>query len=192
VRHPRENGVARVRCTGYGHDFFVAFSCLALGVCPSCTSKRSLLFVEKVLEIVHPLNHRHVTFTIPKLLRGYLRRIRRLGKLLLRSAWEAWQEYLHELLQIRDGLSGGIFCLQTQGCLFNFHPHVHALVLPGLVREGRFHELKGCSATAVTVHLRARYLTALKNQEVLDSDEIERLKSWNHNSGFNIHVGKLR
>lgn len=105
VRHPRENGVARVRCTGYGHDFFVAFSCLALGVCPNCTSKRSLLFGEKVLEIVHPLNHRHVTFTIPKLLRGYLRRIRRLGKLLLRSAWEAWQEYLHELLQIRDGLS---------------------------------------------------------------------------------------
>jgi hypothetical protein len=192
VRHSRENGVARVRCTGYGHDFFVAFSCLALGVCPNCTSKRSLLFGEKVLEIVHPLNHRHVTFTIPKLLRGYLRRIRRLGKLLLRSAWEAWQEYLHELLQIRDGLSGGIFCLQTQGCLSNFHPHVHALVLPGLVREGRFHELKGCSATAVTVRLRARYLTALKNQEVLDSDEIERLMSWNHNSGFNIHVGKLR
>ena len=137
------------------------------GVCPSCTSKRSLLFVEKVLEIVHPLNHRHVTFTIPKLLRGYLRRIRRLGKLLLRSAWEAWQEYLHELLQIRDGLSGGIFCLQTQGCLFNFHPHVHALVLPGLVREGRFHELKGCSVTAVTVRLRARYLTTLKIRKPL-------------------------
>jgi hypothetical protein len=31
----------------------------------------------------------------------------------------------------------------------------------------------------------------LKNQEALDSDEIERLMSWNHNSGFNVHVGKL-
>jgi hypothetical protein len=104
----------------------------------------------------------------------------------------ARQEYLHELLQIRDSLSGGIFCLQTHGNLFNFHPHVHALVLPGLVREGCFHELKGCSATAVAVCFRAGFMTALKNQEVRDSDQIERLMSWNHNSGFNIHVGKLR
>ncbi len=65
-----ENGVARVRCTSYGHDFFVAFSGRARGVCPSCTGKRSLLFGEKVLEIVHLMIHRHVTFTIPKLLRG--------------------------------------------------------------------------------------------------------------------------
>ena len=78
--------MARVGYAGCGHDFFVAFSCRARGVCPSYTSKRSLLFGEKVREIVHPLNHRHVTFTIPKLLRGYLRRNRRLGKLLLRSA----------------------------------------------------------------------------------------------------------
>ena len=48
----------------------------------------------------------------------------------------------------------------------------------------------GCSATAVAVHFRARFLTALKNQEVLDSDQIEGLMSWNHNSGFNVHVGK--
>ena len=80
--------------------------------------------------------------------------------------------------------------MQTHSSLFNFHPHVHALVLPGLVREGRFHELKGCSAIAVAVRLRAKFLTALKNQEVLDCDEIEGLMSWNHNSGFNVHVGK--
>ena len=46
-----ENGVARVRCAGCGHDFFAAFSCRARRVCPSCTSKRSLLFGEKVREI---------------------------------------------------------------------------------------------------------------------------------------------
>ena len=80
--------------------------------------------------------------------------------------------------------------MQTHGSLLNFHPHLHALVLPGLVREGRFHELKGGSASAVAVHLRARFLSALKNQEVLDCDETEGLMSWNHNSGFNVHVGK--
>ena len=61
-----ENGVARVRCPGCGHDFFVAFSCRTRVVCPSCTTRRSLLFGEKVREIVHPLNYRQVTFTIPK------------------------------------------------------------------------------------------------------------------------------
>ena len=185
-----ENGVARVRCPGCGHDFFVAFSCRTRVVCPSCTTRRSLLFGEKVREIVHPLNHRHLTFTIPKLLRAYLRRNRRLGKLLLRSAWQAWQEYLRKRLQISAGMSGGIFCLQTHGSLFNFHPHVHALVLPGLVRQGRFHELKGCSATAVAVSFRSRFLNALQKQEVLDGDMVERLMSWDHNSGFNVHAGK--
>ena len=38
--------------------------------------------------------------------------------------------------------------------------------------------------------MRARFLTVLKNQEVLDSDENERLMSWNYNSGFNVHVRK--
>ena len=185
-----ENGVARVRCAGCGQDFFVAFSCRARVACPGCTSKRSLLFGEKVREIEHPLNHLHVTFTISKLLRGFLRRNRRLGKLLLCSAWQTWLGYLRGVLKIRNGLNGGIFCLQTHGSLFNFHPHVHALVLPGLVLEGRFHELRGCSATAVAVRFRSRFLTALQKQEVLDSEEVGLLMSWNHNSGFNVHAGK--
>ena len=62
-------GVARVRCDGCGHYFFVTFSCRARGVCPSCMSKRSLLFGEKVWEIVDTLNHQHVTFTIPMFIR---------------------------------------------------------------------------------------------------------------------------
>ncbi len=79
---------------------------------------------------------------------------------------------------------------RIRGSLFNFHPHVHALVLPGLVLEGRFHELRGCSATAVAVRFRSRFLTALQKQEVLDSEEVGLLMSWNHNSGFNVHAGK--
>ena len=63
-------------------------------------------------------------------------------------------------------------------------------MLPGLVREGRFHELKGSSATAVAVRFRARFLNALQKQEVLDADEVGRLMTWNHNSGFNVHTGK--
>jgi hypothetical protein len=133
-----EKAVARVRCAACGHDFFVAFSCRARGVCPSCTSKRSLWFGEKFREIVHPQNHRHVTFTIPKLLRVYLRRNRKLGKLLLRSAWQAWREYLRERLQLRDGLSSGIFCMQTHGSLFNSIPMFMRWCFPGLFGKDVF------------------------------------------------------
>ena len=38
-----ENGMARVRCEECGHDFFVAYSCRCRVVCPSCSTKRSIL-----------------------------------------------------------------------------------------------------------------------------------------------------
>jgi len=37
---------------------------------------------------------------------------------------------------------------------------------------------------------RSRFLNALQKQEVLDADEVGRLMTWNHNSGFNVHTGK--
>ena len=55
-------------------------------VCPSCSTKRSILFAEKVREIVKPVPHLHITFTIPKILRAYFRRNRKLLKLLVQSA----------------------------------------------------------------------------------------------------------
>ena len=88
---------------------------------------------------MHPLNHRHLSFTTPKLLRAYLRRNRRLGKLLLRNAWQAWQEYLRKRRQISAGMSGGVFCVLTHGSMINLHPHVHALVLTGVVKVSQPH-----------------------------------------------------
>ncbi len=101
-----ENGVARVRCE-CGEDFFVAFSCKKRMICPSCSTKRSILFGEKVREIVKPFPHLHVTFTIPKILRGYFRRNRKLLKLLTQSANFAIKQYFHETLSIKDGYTGG-------------------------------------------------------------------------------------
>ncbi len=51
-----DNGVARVRCE-CGTDFFVAFSCKKRMICPSCATKRLILFSEKVREIVKPFPH---------------------------------------------------------------------------------------------------------------------------------------
>ena len=92
-----ENGMARVRCDECGHDFFVAYSCRCRVVCPSYSTKRSILFGEKIREIVKPVPHLHITFTIPKLLRAYFRRNRRLLKILVQSANYSVERYLRLL-----------------------------------------------------------------------------------------------
>ena len=107
-------------------------------ICPSCATKRSILFAEKVRENVKPFPHLHITFSIPKILRGYFRRNRKLLKLLIQSANFAIEQYIHETLGVKDGYTGGNFYIQSHGSLFNFHPHIHALVLDGILKDDKF------------------------------------------------------
>ena len=181
-----ENGVARMRCE-CGEDFFVAFSCKKRMICPSCSTKRSILFGEKVREIVKPFPHLHVTFTIPKILRGYFRRNRKLLKLLTQSANFSIEQYFHETLGIEGGYTGGIFCIQSHGSLFDFHPHIHSLVLGGILKDDKFYQPFQISTKVIAEIFRARLLTVLLKEEVITQELIDLLMSWNHNSGFNVH-----
>lgn len=183
-----ENGVARVRCNDCGDDFFVAFSCRQRVVCPCCSTKRSILFGEKVREIVKPVSHVHITFTIPKILRAYFRRNRKLLKLLIQSANYSMERYFKEALCINDGYVGGIFCIQSQGSLYNYHPHVHALVPVGILKDGIFHEQTSVATTVIAEMFRARLLKVLLGQGVITQELIDILMTWNHNSGFNVHA----
>ncbi len=97
-----ENGVARVFCDGCGRDYFLPFSCRIRVACPSCSTKRSILFGEKIRELVKPISHLHVTFTIPKILRAWFRRNRKLFKLMVQSANWAMRTYFIESLGIAD------------------------------------------------------------------------------------------
>ncbi len=185
-----ENGVARVRCNDCGDDFFVSFSCRQRVVCPCCSTKRSILFGEKVREIVKSVSHIHITFTIPKILRAYFRRNRKLLKLLIQSVNYAIEKYFKEALCMEDGYTGGIYCIQSQGSLFNYHPHVHALVLAGILKEGIFHEQTNISTTVIAEIFRARLLAVLLEQGVITQELIDMLMTWNHNSGFNVHTSE--
>src|SRR3990172_7779778 len=118
--------MARVRCEECGHDFFVAYSCRCRVVCPSCSTKRSILL--------------HITFTIPKILRAYFRRNRKLLKFLAQSANYSIERYFTEALGIDGGYTGGIYCIHSQGSLFNYHPHLPALVPAGIMKDEIFYE----------------------------------------------------
>jgi hypothetical protein len=182
-----ENGMARVRCKECGYDFFVAFSCRCRGVCPSCANKRSILFGENVREIVKPLSHMHITFTIPKILRLYFRRNRKLLKFLAQCANYAIEKYFVESLKVSNGYTGGIYCIHSQGSLFNFHPHVHALVIAGVIKNRIFYEQKNISTGVISEIFRARLLSVLLEEGVITQELIDMLMTWNHNSGFNVH-----
>jgi len=184
-----ENGMARVRCEECGHDFFVAYSCRCRVACPGCSTKRSVLFGEKVREIVKPVSHLHITFTIPKILRAYFRRNRKLLKFLVQSANWAIEKYFTEALRIEEGKdTGGIYCIHSQGSLFNYHPHIHALVPAGIMKDGVFYEQRNIPTSVIAELFRARLLTVLLGQGVITQELINMLKSWNHHSGFNVHV----
>ncbi len=183
-----ENGVARVQCNDCGEDFFVSFSCRQRVVCPCCSTKRSILFGEKVREIVKSVSHIHITFTIPKILRAYFRRNRKLLKFFIQSAHYAIEKYFKEALVMDDGYSGGIYCIQSQGSLFNYHPHSHALVPAGIMKNGTFHEQTNISTTVIAEIFRARLLTVLLEQGVITQELIDMLMTWNHNSGFSVYT----
>ena len=151
--------MARVRCEECGHDFFVAYSCRCRVVCPSCSTKRSILFGEKVREIVKPVPHLHITFTIPKILRAYFRRNRKLLKFLVQSANWTIEKYFTGATEIEGGYTGGIYCIHSQGSLFNYHPHLHALVPAGIMKDGLFYEQRNISTPVIADIFRARLLT---------------------------------
>ena len=72
-------GIARIRCPDCGYDYFRPFSCKSFFLCPSCAQKRILLLGEYLSgNLLLNLPHRQFVWTIPKVLRCYLRRDRSL------------------------------------------------------------------------------------------------------------------
>ena len=76
----------------------------------------------------------------------------------------------------------------AQGSLFNYHPHLHALVPAGIMKDGVFYEQKNISTSVIAEIFRARLLAVLLEQGVIRQELINMLMCWNHHSGFNVHV----
>ena len=183
-----ERGFARVRCDHCQHEHLLAFSCKGRWFCPSCHQKKVQLFGALLAEtILFPVPHRHITITIPKMLRPYYRYDRTLLKNLCRMARECLTEFMQTTLGLPEGLPGIVMAIHTFGEYLDFHPHLHALVADGLfTRDGRFHVLPEVSLKPVEEMFRARVITFLAQKGLLPDDRARMLRGWVH-SGFNIH-----
>jgi len=110
------NGFARVRCGECGHDFFVAFSCKLRCICPSCHTKRELIWSQWAAEeLLEDVPHRQVVFTIPKRLRVYFRYDRTLLGDLAGCAWRALRLWVLACFDDDAAVPGAVGFIQTAG-----------------------------------------------------------------------------
>lgn len=181
-------GFARVRCDRCKHEYILAFSCKGRWFCPSCHQKKVQLFGELLRgTILHPVPHRHFTFTIPKMLRPYFRFDRGLLKELCRTANLCLVDFMRTVLGLPEGIAGIVMVIHTFGEYLDFHPHLHALVADGLfMRSGVFHVLPDVSLRPLEELFRARVIAFLLEKGLLPPQRAQMLRGWKH-SGFNIH-----
>jgi hypothetical protein len=135
-----ERGFARIRCDHCQKDHLLAFSCKGRWFCPSCHQKKVQLFGALLTEtLLFPVPHRHVTLTIPKMLRPYFRYHRDLLKDLCRIAHECVRDVMRISLDQPEGMPGIVMAIHTFGEYLDFHPHLHLLMADGLfLRDERF------------------------------------------------------
>jgi len=183
-----ERGFARIRCDHCKKDHLLAFSCKGRWFCPSCHQKKVLLFGALLTEtILFPVPHRHVTLTMPKMLRPYFRYHRDLLKDLCRIAHECVRDVMRISLDQPEGMPGIVMAIHTFGEYLDFHPHLHLLMADGLfLRDERFLVLPENGMNAVEELFRAKLITFLSKQGHLPPERARMLKSWKH-SGFNVH-----
>ena len=183
-----QNGFARIRCPQCRGEHLLAFSCQTRNFCPSCQAKRAALVAEKLMaEILAPVPHRHLIFTIPKVLRGLFLRERRLLSILTRSAYDAVRITWATGFEDRHARPGMVISIQTFGSYANWHPHLHALVTNGvLTRDGEFLDLPHWTPQVVEELFRRLVLKRLVQAERLSEEFQASLLGWVH-SGFAVH-----
>jgi len=185
------NGFARIRCDACGTERALAFSCKRRYVCPSCHQKRVVEFGEWLCShVLKAVPHRHFVLSVPKILRRFFLRDRKLLVNLSRCAWEALKAFLQAAVPEPDSCPGAVITTMTFGDFPDrFHPHLHVLA-----PDGAFYG-KGLFRVAPKFHLkelekifRYKVLKMLRAKGKITEELIRIMDRWRH-SGFNVYCG---
>lgn len=185
-----KNGFARVRCGDCGHEYLLAFSCKRRHFCPSCHQKRVVEFGEWLCrKVVKAVPHRHVVFSIPKILRRYFLYDRKLLSELSLCGWEALKAFFTTGVRDSKAVPGAVVAIQTFGDFLGFHPHLHILVSDGCFHaNGMFSVSPSVNTKALEKIFRYKVLKMLLAKDKIKQDMITLLDKWRH-TGFNVFVG---
>lgn len=189
---PRE-GIARYECPRCKESVSVPFSCKTRLFCPTCHEKKILLWVEEIRkELLLCVPHRFWTFSVPKRLRFYFMRNRKLLGLLVMAAANTLCKSLGNG-KSRKGIRPGIVSLiQTHGDSLDWNSHLHLIVTDGVVdysdpAKPTFKSCRYWDMRVMADIFRFELIEAMFKAGVLTPEVANNLLSWKH-SGFHVHA----
>lgn len=189
VRGDWSQGIARFRCPSCGFDRFRPFSCKSYLLCPSCAQKRTLLVGEYLSEdLLLTLPHRQFVWTIPKVLRVFLRHDRVLFADLGRLTFDILRRFFCQAAG-RALRCAMVSSHQTFGEFGVWHPHWHTIVLEGgFDRNDTFFFIPLGATAALTEIWRRSVVTLFLEKGLLNPDFARKILGWQH-AGFSIESG---
>lgn len=189
---PRE-GVARYECPRCNESIAVPFSCKTRLFCPSCHEIKTLVWIDAIqTELLLPVAHRFWTFSIPKRLRYYFMRNRKLLGLIVTAATNTLAKSLADG-KLRANFRPGIVALiQTHSDSLDWNSHLHLIVTDGAVDYSDasapvFKPCKFWDFAAMTELFRFELIEMMFRKGVLTPEVAANLASWKH-SGFHVHA----
>ena len=143
-------------------------------------------------EVLAPAPHRQYVFTVPKILRVYFRKDRRLLGKLSQCAVDAPKTLFRAASKDLAAVPEIIIAIQNYGDLVNVHPHLHALVTDGVFSPtGGFVAFPQIALCALEHLFRHRVLQMRLRERRIDEALIRKLLGWQH-SGFSLHNASAR
>ena len=163
--------------------------------CPKCQNDKTDLWLEKNNNLLLPVNHFMITFTLPDELRSFARSNQKLFYNLLFKCSSKSIEKLSADPKYIGGKPGMIGVLHTWSRTLAYHPHVHYIVTGGGLSEEKNKWNKSRSnfllpVKALSVIFRAKFRDELKKENPVLFNSIPSkvwCKDWVVNS---IAVGK--
>lgn len=128
-----ECGFVRYRCVDCGAFHTVCFSCKSR-LCSRCGRARAAEAAANAQGRLLNVQHRHLTFSVPRELRPLLFRNRKLLSVVARAAAQATLKAVGTRCRKHPPLPGIMTTLHTYGRDLEFHVHVHVLCTEGGLR----------------------------------------------------------
>ena len=186
-------GVARYECPKCAQSLTVPFSCKTRLFCPSCHEKKIILWVDEIQdELLLPVAHRFWTFSVPKRLRPYFLRDRKLLALLVKAANSTICKTSGSGRLQRGARPGIISLIQTHSDMLEWNAHLHLIVTNGVVDYSNplkptFQPCRYWNTEVMTEIFRLELISMLVKKNVLMPDIADNLLSWK-NSGFHVYA----
>ena len=185
-------GFARIRCGDCGHEYLLPFSCKRRHFCPSCHERRVVEFGEFcVSEVLADVPHRQWVFSIPKMLRPWFMRDRRLLGEMCSIVWKLLSRFIVASTDNEGATNarpGAVMSIQTFGEQVNFNPHIHVVAADGcFLGDKSFREAWAYDVSALQEAF-ANKVFGLLMEKGMGEGQVEMMRSWQH-SGFHVYRG---